>query len=84
MMSAKRKAKRWHTTQKVSPEEFVRIWQESDTIDQVAARTGYRRNAAKQRASNYRVRGVPLKQMPLGHPPLDYAALAALARKAAK
>lgn len=47
----------------VSPREFIRIWQESESLAEVAKRTGIAPIYASTRASYYRnQKGVPLKR----------------------
>jgi hypothetical protein len=43
------------TNGKISPEEFVRIWQEAKTLDEVVEKTGIRRPTAINRACVYRL-----------------------------
>ena len=48
----------------VHAEEFVRIWESSDTLDEVVRRTGLKRSSASQRASTLRSKyDIPLKRM---------------------
>ncbi len=67
---------------KCTPEEFVRVWQESASASEVAAKLGIKPVTAFGRAKAYRKRGVPLKfHGGQGHcHGNDYAALAELAR----
>lgn len=44
-----------------SPEDFVRIWQTSDTIEEVCEKSKMNLNRARSRAANYRKKGVKLK-----------------------
>jgi len=51
----------------VSPEEFVKIWQTSKSLDEVAKKTKIPRINCGQRASYYRLRkNIPLKKFPNG------------------
>lgn len=60
----------------VSAEEFVKIWQSSESVAQVADQAKMRIIACHVRAANYRRIGVKLKKMkPKGRPKLDVAAL---------
>jgi len=45
----------------VSPEAFIEAWQSGTTIKEIAQRLGLTVNAAKQRATKMRKRGVKLK-----------------------
>ncbi len=68
----------------VSPEAFVRAWQSSKTVDEVAQKTGLDLRAARQRASIYRKKGVPLQRFAGGRfSKPDWAALTALAEELA-
>ena len=49
---------------KVSAEEFVRVWQESASADEVANRLNMPKPIIFARASGYRQSGVNLKKMP--------------------
>jgi hypothetical protein len=52
-------------TPSVSAREFVRIWQTSATVAEVARKVGRSKNAVRVRAFRYRAwRGVPLKTFP--------------------
>ena len=68
---------------KVRASEFVRIWQTSQTVEEVASKTGVGRDACYQRALKYRQNNVPLKKLPMtentGTASLDYDELAKLA-----
>jgi hypothetical protein len=54
---------------KVSPEEFVRAWMTSTSLDQVCKKTHLARTVAQRRASQYRGRGINLPRK--GSLPLD-------------
>jgi hypothetical protein len=43
------------TNGKISPQEFVRIWQEAKTLDEVVEKTGMHRSLAINRACVYRI-----------------------------
>lgn len=55
-------AKKNNQTVSVSPEEFVKAWQSSTSIDEVAAKTHMKPFSVVARASRYRKLGVKLKQ----------------------
>ena len=64
-------------------EAFVEIWQTSETVQEVADRTGLSKQHVQNQAANIRKQDVPLKRM---NPPkkiLNYDKLAALANKLA-
>lgn len=69
----------------VTPEEFVRIWQTSDSAQEVAAKIGSTVPNVSSRACQYRKQmGIPLKKMSSApHERIDRAALAELARSLA-
>jgi len=50
-------------TQKVDARTFVEAWQTSNSVDEVAQKTGLPKKYCSSRASTYRKRGVPLKRM---------------------
>lgn len=57
-----------HTTRaqnrtRVPADVFVRTWQESATLAEFCARTGYKPRSASTRAGFFREAGVPLKHM---------------------
>lgn len=69
----------------ISPEEFVRVWQESDSPQEVADKLGMPKNIVLARSAVYRknrkdgTAGVPLKKMERKNPrKLDVAALTKL------
>jgi hypothetical protein len=63
---------------------FVRAWQRSKSVRQVAETLGCTVASASQRASYLRSRGVAVKMMRPGHPTrLDVGALNRIAKKAA-
>ena len=48
----------------LTAEEFVRIWQAADSIEQVAEQTGMHHSVCATRARSYRERGVLLQELP--------------------
>jgi hypothetical protein len=48
----------------VSPREFIRAWQTSSALAEVAAKVRLNKNACRVRAYRYRQLGVPLKEFP--------------------
>jgi hypothetical protein len=64
-----------------SPREFVRVWQESSHLHEVARKVGSTKDACSRRASRYRDMGVPLKFMAeIPGEPTDWDELAEYAR----
>lgn len=62
-------------------ELFVRTWQASRTVDEVAATLGLAKSSVIQRAAIYRKKGIPLRKLYRGgNGSLDVARLAAIAR----
>ena len=49
---------------RVSKDEFIRIWQAAKSRSEVAARLGLDPESCTNRARNYRKKGVKLKQFP--------------------
>jgi len=48
----------------VDAEDFIRIWESSENLDEVVERTGLKRSSASQRATTLRKNyGIPLKKM---------------------
>lgn len=47
----------------VSAEDFVRAWNESSSVQEVADRLGMPKPIAHARACNYRRKGIPIKPM---------------------
>jgi len=47
------------------PREFIKIWQTSDSVAEVAQKARRRKGACRTRACRYRQRGVPLKEFPV-------------------
>ena len=66
----------------VAAKEFITIYQASESVAEVAEKTGLTVHTVSQRASTYRKRGVPLKAMPNSGSTVrnDWAELAELAR----
>jgi hypothetical protein len=54
----------------VSAREFVKVWQESSSLAEVATRVGRNKNACRVRAFRYRQNGVGLKHFPFVEIPL--------------
>ena len=67
-------------TSKFTPEAFIKLWQTSESIREVAEKTGLTPGGANSRAQLYRKNGVQLKRFPKGSsgPRLDYKSLAKL------
>ncbi len=51
-------------TVRVPPKEFVRVWQTSKTVAEVAQRLRAKKGTCRVRAFRYRKMGVPLKVYP--------------------
>jgi len=61
----------------VAPREFIRIWQLSSSLAEVAAQVRAKKNACRVRAFRYRRLGVPLKEFAAVEIPLtDWGELA--------
>jgi len=71
------------TRKSVSPEEFVRAWQSSRDMAEVAKKTGLRLESVRARGHRFRKKGVPLKKLAQGRPATDWEALARLAQELA-
>jgi hypothetical protein len=69
------------THKKITPEEFVEIWQTSHTVAEVVKRSGQGPNTVSSRAAVFRKKGVPLKRFRRADEPLDYGRLKYLALK---
>ena len=67
----------------VTAEEFVRIWQSSETTAEVAEKTGLKKSGVSNRASRFKTKGIPLKDMRNDSRGLDVQNLKALAKKLA-
>lgn len=48
----------------VSPREFIKAWQESSSVAEVAAKVRIKKSAVRVRAYRYRQKGVELKEFP--------------------
>ena len=48
----------------VSAEQFIKVWQTSESADEVAERLRMPKGIVHARASNYRTAGIKLKKMP--------------------
>jgi hypothetical protein len=61
----------------IAPKEFIRVWQESESLADVAMKVRRTKNACRVRAFRYRGLGVPLKEFPpvIWEPP-DWSELA--------
>lgn len=68
---------------KTSPEEFVRIWQQAESLEEVTQKTGYSNPAASARAGGYRRKGVALKRFSNARFGLDWKLLAKIAKEEA-
>jgi hypothetical protein len=67
----------------MTAEEFVRLWQECDTLDEFADKSGIDKGLASCRAARYRRHGVGLrKHTGAGRSPLDYDRLHQIAEEA--
>lgn len=55
----------------VDPAEFVRVWQESASLAEVAARMQVTKMAAAVRACKYRKKGINLKMFTIKAKPID-------------
>lgn len=63
-------------------EEFIRIWQTSDSVIEAAEKLGISANAARSQASRLRRKGIPLILGPGGRDRIeDYGKLRELAEK---
>lgn len=47
---------------KISPEQFIYIWQTSESVDEVQQKTGLTVEVIYSRSTSYRREGVPLKK----------------------
>ena len=59
-----KKTRRGRTEYDVSPEKFIRVWQQSTSVDDVAAKLGMPKPIVLARKSNYTALGIKLKKMP--------------------
>jgi hypothetical protein len=68
-----------------TPEQFVRAWQTSSSVAEVAMKLRMKKAQCRVRACRYRQRGVLLKQFPpVEIPAVDWEALAKLAADLAR
>jgi len=68
----------------VTPEDFVRAWQSSKSLAEVAEKTGMRTESVRARGFRFRKKGVPLKSLSTaGRPATDWEALKKLAKELA-
>jgi len=75
------KSKRNGERPAVSQKDFIKAWQESSSVREVATKVGRKKNACLVRAFRYRKRGVPLKIFPyVPLEPPDWSELAEYAR----
>ena len=78
------------STATFTPEDFVLVWQKAKSLEDVSDALGQSLSTVRNRASRYRIKGVPLKVLTshfvskpskLGTPVVvDWGALASLAR----
>ncbi len=71
---------------RISNEDFIRIWQASGSVTEVMKAAGYDRPLqAASRAGYMRKKGIPLKKMPRtgGGAKIEYSNLASLAKELA-
>ena len=59
-----KKTRQGRTEYDVSPEKFIRVWQQSTSVDDVAAKLGMPKPIVLARKSNYTALGIKLKKMP--------------------
>ena len=59
-----KKKRRGRTEYDVSPEKFVRVWQQSTSVDNVAIKLEMPKPIVLARKSNYTTLGIKLKKMP--------------------
>lgn len=64
----------------IGPEEFIKAWQTSDSLDDVVTKSGLDKKAVRSRGIYYRKRGVPLKKL-VGPYRNDWKALARYAEE---
>lgn len=50
---------------RVGASEFIRVWQTSNSVAEVAMKTRSKKNAVRVRACRYRKLGIPLKEFPV-------------------
>jgi len=61
-----------HRAKRLSADEFIRIWQAAETVEQVAEETGAHYTAVLSRARRYRERGVQLRELQRSVRPHNY------------
>jgi hypothetical protein len=66
----KRKQKSMKKDYHVTPEQFIRVWQTSETAEEAATRLGMPKPIVHARASEYRGMGITLKKMPRAKSPI--------------
>jgi hypothetical protein len=49
---------------RITAREFIRLWQTSNSVAEVAMKTRTKKNAVPVRAYRYRKLGIPLKEFP--------------------
>ena len=59
-----KKTRPGRTEYDVSPEKFIRVWQQSTSVDNVATKLGMPKPIVLARKSNYTALGIKLKKMP--------------------
>jgi len=69
---------------RLSPEDFVRAWQSSASINEVVVKTGLGKNILRSRANSYQKLGIKLKKLPNIINPLNVTKLKALAIRLGK
>ena len=68
----------------LTPRAFIKAWQESSSLAEVAIKVGRKKNACRVRAFRYRRMGVPLKEFPVVETSeIDWKALAKYAAELA-
>ncbi len=65
---------------RVTPEDFIRIWQTSNSTKEVSEKVGIDRSAVRVRVDFYRKRGIPLKKYKNARESLNIEALTKLAK----
>lgn len=71
-----KKQKRNRNSYRVSPADFVKVWQESGSAQEVADKLGVPKHIVLARSAQYRKNNIPLKKMPRINPrKLDVDAL---------
>jgi len=52
--------------ERVEAREFISAWQTSESVSEVAEKTGLQEGSCQTRAAKYRTQGIQLKHMPRG------------------